>query len=336
MKRILLACAAALVASSALGQACQRVVQIGAWNIQWLGNPASGKRPAQDAHDVASYIDASGVEILALAEISNTRKDGKKPPRNETLDQAFNVLNSTGAAWRYRLFEKRQGARDPEDQWLGIAWDSKKVKLVGEPWKLPVEVDLAREDVIRKSFPDPGDDTVIFSRWPHAIKFSAGEGLTDWVVVPVHMKSNTDGEHTIEARKYEAELLVSGLEALRPQHGDLDVIVLGDTNMLASSEPAGAILSQAGLRDCNKTDLGTHLPYKKGDKGAPFDRVFLNSNRPSTAKSCPVTGTGSGSMDFKVFRPGEWEAGTSNRDFKKLLSDHQLIRVGLCVGKDDD
>jgi hypothetical protein len=33
---------------------------------------------------------------------------------------------------------------------------------------------------------------------------------------------------------------------------------------------------------------------------------------------------------------GDWEAGTSNRDFKKLLSDHQLIRVGLCVGKDDD
>lgn len=173
-------------------QSCQRIVQVGAWNIQWLGNAKEGKRQAQAPEDLASYIAASKVEILALSEISATGKDSAGRFRNQTLDDALALLNDQGARWDYEIFEKRPGARAESDQWIGVAWNAASVTKTGGPWKLPVQVDEARENSIRSQFPKPTPDTIIFSRWPYAIKFSAGTGLSDWVIVPIHLKSNTE------------------------------------------------------------------------------------------------------------------------------------------------
>lgn len=330
---IAFACTATLAHAA---PACQATVAIGAWNIQWLGNAIAGKRPAQDADDVASYIASSRVDVLALAEVSATGKDAKGRPRNATLDAAFAALNQSGSLWEYELFPKREGARSPDDQWIGLAWNRQRVQRTGGPWKLPGTVDKAREDAIRAGLAGDEPSTIVFSRWPHAMRFSAGPGLTDWVMVPIHLKSNTDGAGTEKARDYEAELLLDGLSKLAAEMADRDLIVIGDTNMLRADEPAGQRLRQAGFIDCNSKDLETHLPYKQGDKGAPFDRIFLNPQRAATAASCRPGSTGSGAQDFKVFRPGAWEAGMSNRQFRKLLSDHLMVRTALCIGKDDD
>ena len=84
--RSLAACLSFLMASGS-GQAqeqCESVLQVGAWNIQWLGNPGEGKRTAQTAADVASYIKAGGVDVLAVSEVSATSKAGGWG-RNKTL-----------------------------------------------------------------------------------------------------------------------------------------------------------------------------------------------------------------------------------------------------------
>lgn len=322
-------------ATSASAQTCEQVLYVGAWNIQWLGNPKTGKRPAQAAQDVASYIATGGTSVLSLAEITATSKSSGLS-RNQTLDEAFALLNAKGSKWQYRLFEKRAGARDPDDQWTGMAWDESKVNLAGGPWKLDVTVDEKKEEAIRAKFDKPEASTIILSRWPYAAKFSAGPGKTDFVVVPVHLKSNIGGASTTEARRYEVELILQGLAKLKDQHKDNDLIVLGDSNMLAAGEAAGLALQSAGLKDCNSRDLGTHIGFVKGQKWAPFDRVFVMASQPETAGSCPTNGNGNGPMDFKIIRPEAWKADTTPSQFIKSLSDHMMVRTGICVIKDDD
>lgn len=316
---------------------CSREIGIGSWNIQWLGNPTAGKRTAQDAADVASYVKAGAVDVLALAEISRTSTDQDGAARNATLDAALSVLNQENRAqWRYVLFPKREGARAPEDQWVGVAWNERQVRRQGAPIRVPADIDPAREKSIKDQFPAAGSDTVIFTRWPHAVRFSAGEGKTDWLVVPVHLKSNTDGPATAQARAYETELLIEGMALLRQQHGEKDLIVLGDSNMLLANENAGVNMKAAGFRDCNARDLGTHLPFKSAEKAAPFDRIFVLPARPSTADTCGGSNSGQQSTDFKIVLPSQWRPGTNNIQFRKLLSDHLMVRTSLCVGGDDD
>lgn len=138
------------------------------------------------------------------------------------------------------------------------------------------------------------------------------------------------------ARQYEIELLLEGLSGLRSQHSDGDLMVLGDSNMLSADEPAGKLLANAGYRDCNTRDLGTHLPFRRSDRAAPFDRIFLSPTQPETSASCLPKSTGKQPLDFKVVRPTEWQEGTTNLQFRKALSDHLLVRAGICVRKDDD
>jgi predicted extracellular nuclease len=326
---------ASFTAPSVFAQTCEEVLYVGAWNIQWLGNPKEGKRPAQVSADVASYIAAGGVSVLSLAEISATSTSGGKNT-NKTLDEAFAQLNTTGAKWTYRLFEKRAGARAPADQWTGLAWDDSRVSLVGGPWKLDVAIDEPRENKIRAQFDKPEKETIILSRWPYAAKFSTGAGKTDFVVVPIHLKSNIGGAATAQARAYEVELIMQGLAKLKQQHSDEDLMVLGDSNMLTAGEAAGLGLQSAGLKDCNARDLGTHISFVKGQKWAPFDRIFLMSSQPETAASCSAQGNGSGRLDFKIIQPQDWKPGVTPSQFVKALSDHMMVRAGICVQKDDD
>jgi hypothetical protein len=316
---------------------CERILHVGAWNIEWLGNPVAGKRNEQKPEDIAGYIQAAGVEVLALAEISATGQDAGGEPRNKLLDAAFDQLNKAGAAWKYTLLPKRKGARAPEDQWIGAAWNERSIQKVGGPWRLEATIDAKREDAIKAKFEKPEPDTIIWSRWPQAFKFSAGSGLTDFILVPVHLKSNSGGAvGAAEARTYEVELLLEALDRAAPQLADKDIIVLGDSNMLVATEPAAAALIARGMKDCNGRDLGTHLSFGTGGRDAPFDRVFLMSAQPETQHSCPTSGDGSQPLDFKVVRPADWLQGMSKSEFRKRLSDHQMVRVGVCVTKDDD
>lgn len=256
--------------------------------------------------------------------------------RNQTLDDAFNILNDSGAKWGYVLFEKRVWARVPDDQWTGLAWDEAAVALTGGPWKVDVAVDAKREDDIRARFDSPESGTIVLSRWPYATKFSAGPGKTDFVVVPVHLKSNIGGKATEEVRAYEVELIQAGLDKLKAQHADDDLIVLGDTNMLRAGELAGSGFGAMGLKDCNDRDLGTHLAARPDEKAAPFDRVFVAAKQPETAATCPANGNGKGALDFKIIRPADLQQGMTAGEFRRRLSDHLMVRAGICIMNDDD
>lgn len=297
-------------------------LMLGALNIEWLGRPGSrtgsGKNHPQDKGDIASYIKASGVAILALEEISDT--DGNASTRsNQTLDAAFGELNAGGAAnWKYRLFQKHKDADKPDDQQTGIAWNEALVTPVGEEFRLDLKVPQG-ENV-------GTPDKPAFERWATAMKFSAGAGKADLVVIPVHLKSNRPafpGQNVVHQRVVEARMLLAALAAVQQKFDDEDIVILGDSNVMKADEATISEFTSAAYVDLNAADL---LTYGTAGSGKPFDRAFV----PSTLGN-PEAGEFENSK-LDVFMHPAMNAA----EFRKKVSDHRMIRITVDVSSDND
>jgi hypothetical protein len=153
------------------------------------------------------------------------------------------------------------------------------------------------------------------------MKFSAGAGKTDFVLIPVHMKSNlVPPQHPnldVKAqRAYEAKALVERLPAVRAHFGnEQDIVILGDTNIKNAAEPAVATFVAAHFRDLNAADAST---YAHGE-AAPFDRIFVPADQP----------------EFKYSRQYVVRAADADRH-EYLVSDHFLVTTAIRVLADDD
>lgn len=323
-RSFILASAFCLVAGSAVADARESQLVVGAWNIEWLG---ANMREPQLPADIASYIAAAKVDVLAMSEISISRSNNGAP-RNRQLEEAFTLLNREGAAWQYMLFEKHPQASSPEHQWTALAWNARKVQVTGGPWSV-AGVDPERHEKLLgvRSTKTP------LNRTPYALKLSAGQGRSDFLFVPLHLKANGNAPSEAQ-RELEAHLIVKGLEAVRAEQDERDVILLGDTNMLSSAEPAARVFSEYGLRDCNAADQGTWLGAGTAYSDAPFDRIFVMRDQPETERTCVAMAEGE--MPFDVVRPGDWVAGMDALAFRQRLSDHQIVRTTIAIGPDDD
>jgi hypothetical protein len=204
-------------------------------------------------------------------------------------------------------------------QHVGIAWRTDRATIVGAPWEVPVG-----------SHPEFG--LKFFERRANAVKLSFGQGKTDVVFIPVHLKSNRrdadnqDATYTMRQREEELKAFVKFLPELRDQFKDEDIVLLGDTNIL-DGQDTGKVLTERGFFDLNGDEQGTTAVWGDGSTGyrtAPFDRIFVPANQTEFAKSkLTVHRTATGSDDeIKVFR--------------RKLSDHYLISSVIEVGSDDD
>jgi hypothetical protein len=300
--------ACALLAEGGFSEVFSRDMIVGAWNIQWLGKPwkrsGIGKKVPQKAEDIADYIMASRVQLLALEEICD---DDEVPTKmtNKTLDTVVEILNEgSGASWKYTLFPKR--IPDDEEQHTGLMWNAKTVTAVGEPYKTELKVP-----------PEEPDKPFHWNRWPHAMKFAMGQGKTDLVIIPIHMKSNYGGKkEAVKQRAKEAEQLTEALEALQNHFSDTDVVIIGDSNVLDSGEDAVKTYFKAGLKDLNYGDEPTLAM-----SDAPFDRAFVPLDQPELRQ-----------RKVRVFRP-QW---LSPKQFRKDLSDHYMVTIKVKIQPDDD
>lgn len=194
-------------------------IVIGAWNIEWLGKPASrsgiAKNRQQKAEDIAEYIQTGEVDILAVEEVCDDNPNGKLD--NSTLGETVTILNGRpNNDWRYHLFPKKNP--ENETQCVGLMWNQKKVKPEGA--------------FKSSTIPDSVDGVNVWDRGVHAAKFRLAQGKTDIVVIPVHMKSNVGGVYkTREQRAREAEFLIAEITKLRTVYSDEDFVILGDTNV---------------------------------------------------------------------------------------------------------
>jgi hypothetical protein len=297
-----------LLALAAPAQNPRKLV-IGSWNIEWLGAPqrrsGPSKNVAQDPADLARYIRNTGVDILALEEICDGPAS-EFDPDNAILAQTLALLSQDSKRpWKYILFPKKD---EGSDQLTGVAWNSATVSAIDGPFRIPLR-------------DDPRGRFDLWQRWPQAMKFRVAQGETDFVLIPVHLKSNRkvdDSDRPTQQRAMETRTLMKELGTVRDRFADQDVIILGDSNCRSHKEPAVKNVLRSGYRDLNERDM---LTYWKGH--APFDRIFVPLGQSEFANSRLV-----------VHRPKE--LGLEPLEFKVRYSDHYLVTTEIQVGPDDD
>ncbi len=299
--------------------------RIGAWNIEWLGFPSMRGKPGKDVEqspaDLAAYIAQAKLDVLSLEEIGVEKNEAPftSKPLQLTLDE---LKRAHGQSWKYILFPKTDYPKDTEDfitrgQHLGIAWRTDRAKMVGEPYSIPVGEN--------QTFGDK-----FWERRANAVKFSFGQGKTDVVFVPVHLKSNRNDANTSDPlftqkqRQAEVNVFVAQLKALKEKFMDEDIVLLGDTNILAPDDETPKILVDAGFVDLNAKELGTTAAWGSGYSSAPFDRIFVPKNQPEFKNSVLKVHSTKNGTDDEI------------KDFKKRHSDHYLVSCVIDVGNDDD
>lgn len=291
-------------------QAPQAEIRIGAWNIEHLGSPnaraGENRGVAQQPADIAAYISAAKVDVLAVEEVGDN--DGAPETHtNRTLTEALaDLRQQTGQTWQHLLYPKRE--RRDWQQLCGVAWNTARAQMIGEPYMIPVETALAG-----------ADETELWNRHPYGVKFSFGSGKTDLVLITVHMKANTGGQPSPKIRREEeARTLVAHLSELKKHFRDSDIVILGDTNILRNDERAWQIFRDSGFIDLNQAGASTHLG------GAPFDRILVPGSQQEFTRNFEVI---AGKLSGRQLSP---------EDFRNKLSDHLMVVTTVHVTTDDD
>jgi endonuclease/exonuclease/phosphatase family metal-dependent hydrolase len=299
-------------------------ITIGAWNIEWLGLPDMRGRPstdiAQKPSDLGEWIDKAGVDVLALEEIGVESTDTR---RSDELDATFEWLKENRKQdWKYVLFPKTEYTEPQEDfvirgQHIGLAWRTDKATQVGEPFN----IDVGANETYGYKF---------WERRANALKLSFGEGKSDAVFIPVHLKSNStrstpsdDPNWTRKHRAEETRVLIEKMKSVQEATSDSDIIILGDFNFLADDDAGPTNLVEGGFIDLNQKDDGTTANWGEGYSSAPFDRIFVAKGQPEFE----------GTVQTIV------RAGTSDDEIKayrKRFSDHYLVTAKIKITKDDD
>jgi hypothetical protein len=255
----------------------------------------------QKSAGVRKNIADAEVQVLALQEIHDI---GPGERRNEILDKTFELLNEVnGNDWTYILLPKKD--EEENFQLLGVAWNQKRVELVK-----PND-----DGFLQHSLPDEVDGFNVLDRGLHAMKFRVrGTSRTDFVLIPVHMKSNR-GSNTKTQRGIEAEIIIDQfLSNVRTTLKDEDVVILGDTNCLSDNEKGISNFVAAGFKDLND-EQGTFVT------GAEFDRFLVPGQDEFDG------------LEMTVFRS---LPGGDDNEHEAKLSDHFLVWIDMKVMDDDD
>lgn len=313
---VLAAVVACLLTHRVEGQTRIDILRIGSWNIEHLGDPGSrrgsGAGVTQKAEDLARYIRYSRAEVIALQEI---KADGEAPegfPRkyrtNTIMSRALAEVSRTpGNDWKHVLFPKMRDA--DTTQWVGVAWNEKRVKPVGAPIQIVV------------SHTRSSQGSNLWDRNLHGMKFATEERKTDFVIFPVHLKANTTSNFTRHRGEEIGELIKQMPHLVKAFPTEGDFIFLGDTNIQTSKEDAVAAFEENGFRDLNKADMDTHTAREI----QPFDRVFVPKDQREFAKS-----------RMQVLSAFQREQNLSFAEFRARYSDHYIITVELSIMDDDD
>ena len=272
----------------------KRYLHIGSWNIEHFSK-AGGRK--ENIYALTEHIEMASLDVLALQELYVTHSEnGVK--KNKDLDGVIKLLKEhTWQKWEYRIFENRDSG--DTSQLCGLLWNTSVLTKI-EQIKIPVETEINREK--------------LWDRIPHAVKFKY-QNKIDFVIIPIHMKSNYGGATKAKKRRHkEAITLMGNIDYVKEKLQDSDIIILGDTNCLGSYEKAIEIITENGFEDLNGSDTGTFIDGK-----APFDRIFIPENQ----------------KEF-VYSRQYIMVSANPSDHERWLSDHFLVKTVIKIRKDDD
>lgn len=293
------------------------VLRIASWNIEWLGKPEDrsglARGVAQSADDIADYIKSSDASIVAVEEVVSRERGF--PFRSPEIEAALARLREWAKQnWEYVLFPGRAEG----DQLTGVLWNRDAVTALnqaGKPW------DQTRDRPWALPIPKArsAQGSSLWNRPPHAMKFSAGTGKTDVVVIVLHMKADYNGDFAAH-RKEEAAALIRALPQVRAQFKDKDLVLIGDTNCPNGPEAATRDIEASGFHDLNTAARQTHW------QGGTMDRAFVPLDQPEFKRHA-----------FEVLSDSYLKKrGLSPKDFKRRYSDHFMIVTTVDVTEDDD
>ena len=276
--------------------ATKRYIHIGSWNIEHFSRVDDGND--ENVYALTEHIEMGSLDALALQEIYVTHKDLAGNRKNKELDIVLLLLNEhTSFAWEYEIYENKHSG--DKSQLCGILWNTDVLDKL-RVFKIPVVEKV--------------DEMHLWDRTPHAIKFKF-ENKTDFIIIPVHMKSNFGGAtRAKKVRHQEAITLMDNIDKVKTELDDLDIVIIGDTNCLGSFEKALEVITDNGFIDLNEYDAATYVDGK-----APFDRIFVTE----------------GQKEFLYSRQYIMVSSNAN-DHDKYLSDHYLIKTVIKIGRDDD
>lgn len=256
-------------------------LRVGTWNIRWFGDQEKG---SQKTEDLVKYISKAKLEFLAIQEVCSEKE----------LKKLCLKLSTNGQRWKSLILANR--IPNDTSQRCAVIWNTRKLQQVGLVYKIPLDKNRG--------------ETHYWHRQPHAVKFSRGKGLSDFVFIPIHMKAYAEKANQ---RQRELALLYSSLNKVSQKFNDQDIIILGDTN-LSNKEK----LPPSKWRTVNQQQSST-MPKSKFHEGAAFDKIIIPSKQPETR-----------SAKFFLHKT------TNDYWHRKTLSDHFLIYTELKVLKDDD
>lgn len=290
-------------------------LRVGAWNIQNLGTRVlAPQKPA----DLVAYIAAASVDVLCLEEIHDDDQktdsdDAVAPYKNATLNEMLPLLKAkTSDDWHYEMTDPTPD--NERCQTTGVLWRTARTEMKGR-WSLPV---IAGKH--------PHSKEIYWKRRPEAFHFKALNGKADFILIPLHMKSNLGTEGT-DMRPIEARQLSDCLASLIDHFkGEKDILLLGDTNINPGEHGVQDVW--ASFTDLNLTERVTWNNPSEGYPPAPFDRIFVPKGHPEFAKS---TETIHGPYLKGGQTEEEWFL-----EHNKYRSDHLLIWCDIAVDSDDD
>ncbi|MEO1236395.1 MAG: hypothetical protein AAFX76_06355 [Planctomycetota bacterium] len=251
------------------------VIRVATWNVDlWRrGNEGhDGYRRGQKAEDFRKWFEQMDADVVLLQEVAADAGWN----RNRLLGEA---LDGLPGRWKHVVFELDEIA--PSRQRTGVAWRSDRVTLMNGPvgWRWPVA----------KGVVESTGDTA-WRRTPHAMHFSAGPGLTDFLVINTHMRSNWGGDHQDQRTDETRELLAAMGTMRRMLDGERDIVVYGRL-FEEHREASTGLYETRGFRDLNPDDKPT-LMYSVRDPAArDFSggwancRAFVPADQPEFAQS---------------------------------------------------
>ena len=272
-------------------------VRVGTWNMDyWEPHKLYGTK-AKLPENMAKYIADANVDILALLEVSSSGTNELGQLKSNSLDKVFSSLNKiTSENWKYCVFTNMTDF----NLHVGIAWNEQKIEMIAD-YLVPVKHKL-KQPRMR-----------LWLRPPHAIKFSVKNNPTEFIVIPIHHKSNREGDCS-QKRYFESCELARAIPKIKEVLKNDNIIITG--RIFENHSEIGATkYINAGLVDINPNDKIT--AYNSMSLG----RIYVSKDKPEFAK-----------RNFDILGEKWLNKNDLNyHEFKKLYSDYYLFSTDIII-----
>lgn len=286
-------------------------IEIGTYNLYWLGTEMRYRRGLREKEDVIKIADfVAGdldLEIVVFQEVNTSiigLFDGYKKMSNQQYKWLKKHMEDDG----YKFIEGSSG----KSQRIVIAYDSDEVSLISQ----------AKELNVRDSFSLGSSCKSSGLRKPLAAQFKSYE--FDFWVVGVHLKSQRGGDCSDRIRKEQVYDILEAVDVLVDDSSEPDVIILGDFNAKADDDSIDLLYKQGRFLtqtwSSRRSDRSGDISYLVGDFASLIDHIMI---RPEYTSELVAKST-------IVYEPDDLN------DYIWGYSDHAPVLSSFVIEIDDD